>query len=493
MHLFKVFPIAIILLLLLSSFVMPLFKTKKMVFTVSLLVLAISSALSSGMLYYVDHVGAYLINVGPYDAPWGIAFHIGHIEALMSILFCGVTLMVAWYGVYSIHKDLEEHHIKYYYLLMHILLAALIGIVYTNDLFNGYVFVEASTLAACGLIVIKNNKATNKATFKYLVMSVLGSGLLLMGIAFLYAITGQLNMQAVHKGLQGIGPDQHQVIVISLSLFIVGLGVKGAMFPLHTWLPDAHGSAVSTSSALLSSLVLKAPIVFLIKIMYSVYGMEIIHTTPIFNILLIAGLMGMILGSVFAIFQKEIKRVIAYSSVAQMGYIFFGMGLGTEMGLKVSLFHIFAHALTKAMLFLCVGSMIEQSGYKYKDEFKGIGKEMPVTLVAFTLGALSMVGIPILPGFISKWYFSISTIDAGAYWYLGFILISSLLNAVYYFPLVINGFFGKDNVKGKIYRSKYKPVKEVIPLGILALAMFGISVYSHALLDYFQMGLNTLN
>lgn len=398
--------------------------------------------------------------------------------------------MVGWYGIYSIHKDIDENHIKYYYLLMHILLASLLGIVFTNDLFNGYVFVEATTLSSCGLIIIKNNQSTSKATFKYLIMSVLGSGLLLMGIAFLYAITGHLNIGEVNRELVKVAADNHNVIVISLSLFIVGLGVKGAMFPLHTWLPDAHGSAPSTSSALLSSLVLKAPVVFLIKIMYQVYGLDIIHTTPIFTILLIFGLAGMILGSIFAIYQKEIKRVVAYSTVAQMGYIFFGMGLGTEMGLMVSLFHVFAHALTKAMLFLCVGSMMEQSGYKYKDEFRGIGKEMPVTLGAFTLGALSMVGIPIFPGFISKWYYSIATINADQYIFLAFILVSSLLNAVYYFPIVINGYFGKDNVKGKIYRAKYKPVKEVLPLAVLAIAMVMISGYSSTLLEYFKFGLN---
>jgi multicomponent Na+:H+ antiporter subunit D len=160
------------------------------------------------------------------------------------------------------------------------------------------------------------------------------------------------------------------------------------------------------------------------------------------------------------------------------------------MGLRVALFHIFAHALTKAMLFLCVGSMIEQSGYKYKDEFRGIGKEMPVTLGAFTLGALSMVGIPIFPGFISKWYFSIATINADQYLFLAFILVSSLLNAVYYFPIVINGYFGIDNVKGKVYRSKYKPVKEVLPLAVLAISMIMISGYSSLLLDFFKLGLN---
>lgn len=490
MNILKVFPVIIILLLLLTAFAMPLLKTKKQVFWLTIPTIITTFLLSASMLRYVSMVGDYFIKVGPHDAPWGIAFRIGYIEALMALLFTGVTLMISWYGVYSIHKDIKEENIKHYFLLVHILLASLLGVVFTNDLFNGYVFVEATTLASCGIIIIKNNESTSKATFKYLIMSVLGSGLLLMGIAFLYAITGQLNISAIHSELVKVAVEKQNVITISLSLLMVGLGVKSALFPLHTWLPDAHSSAPTTSSALLSSLVLKAPVVFLIKIIYQVYGLDIIRETPVFTILLVLGLAGMILGSIFAIYQKEIKRVIAYSTVAQMGYIFFGIGLGTEMGMMVALFHIFAHALTKAMLFLCVGSMIEQSGYKYKDQFRGIGKEMPVTLGAFTLGALSMVGIPIFPGFISKWYFSIATINADQYMFLGFILVSSLLNAVYYFPIVINGYFGMDNVKGKIYRSKYKPVKEVLPLAMLALAMIMISGYSSVLLEFFKMGLN---
>jgi len=490
MNILNLLPIVIILLLLLTGFAMPLVRKPKQAFYVTLPTVSITFILSGLLLRHVTQVGNFFLKIGPYDAPWGIAFRIGHIEALMALLFTGVTLMISWYAIYSIHKDIKESYIKYYFLLMHILLASLLGLVFTNDLFNGYVFVEATTLSSCGIIIIKNNKDTSKATFKYLIMSVLGSGLLLMGIAFIYAITGQLNIVAVHEQLVKVAAAKENIITISLSLIMVGLGVKSALFPLHTWLPDAHGSAPTTSSAILSSLVLKAPIVFLIKIIYQAYGLEVLQDTPVFTILLILGLAGMILGSIFAIYQKEIKRVIAYSSVAQMGYIFFGIGLGTEMGLRVALFHIFAHALTKAMLFLCVGSMIEQSGYKYKDEFRGIGKEMPVTLGAFTLGALSMVGIPIFPGFISKWYFSIATINADQYLFLAFILVSSLLNAVYYFPIVINGYFGIDNVKGKVYKSKYKPVKEVLPLAVLAIAMVMISGYSSVLLDFFKLGLN---
>ncbi len=488
MHMIKTFPVVIIFILLFSAFTLPLLKKRKHVFTLSLVSVGITFLISILMLYFMKDTGHYYISVGPYEAPFGIMFSIGYIEVLMSMLFTGVMLMIIWYSVFTVPKEIKPKFIKVYYVLINVLLAALLGVVYTNDLFNGYVFIELSTLASCGIVIIKLNKETLKATFKYLVMSVLGSGLLLMGIAFLYSVTGHLNMICIHDALMQV-QDKDRIIMISLSLILVGLGVKGAMFPLHTWLPDAHGNAMSTSSAILSALVLKAPVVFLINIIYTVYGLEIVRDTAIFKILIYLGIAGMILGSFYAIYQKELKRVIAYSTVAQMGYIFFGIGLGTEFGLRVALFHIFAHALTKAMIFLCVGSMIEQTGYKYMDQFRGIGKEMPITLFAFTLGAFSMVGIPISPGFISKWYFSIASIRADHYIYLIFILGSGLLNAIYYFPIAIDGYFGISNVKNKVYRSKNKPLKEVMPLGLLAFMMILISLYSHALLEFFKAGL----
>jgi multicomponent Na+:H+ antiporter subunit D len=489
MALIKSFPLIIILVLFIVSFIMPLVKDTRIAKKLALVSMSISTILSSANFAYVLNKGEYFYRIGHFDAPYGIEFHVGIMETIIGILFTFVALMVIWYSVYSIEKEIESEKVSLYYLLINILIGSLLGIVYSNDIFNCFVFIEVGTLASCGIVVIKDKKENIKATIKYLIMSCLGSGLVLMGIAFLYSMTGQLNMSYIHRELTKCYLNYPDTILITLGLFTVGLGVKSAMFPLHTWLPDAHGSAPSSSSAILSSLVVKAFVVLLIKVLYRVFGIDIIKQFPILNIILILGSLGMIMGSVFAIFQKDIKRVIAYSSVAQMGYIFFGIGIGTELGVTIAIFHIIGHAVTKSALFLSVGSMIEQTGHKKLEKLKGIGKEMPVTLGIFSICSLSMVGIPVLPGFVSKWHLSLASIESGKIALIAVILISSLLNAAYYFPIVINGFFGEENLEGKIYKSKSKPLKELFPVIILVVAMIYAGAASKGIIALLRSGL----
>lgn len=483
------FPLVAILILLVSAFVMPMIKKRSIVKGLSLVSMGISSILALITLVYVKENGSFIYRIGHWDAPWGIEFQIGIIEAMMGFLFTSVAALIIWYSIYSIHKEIKDNRVVFYYLLVNILIGALLGIVFSNDLFNSFVFMELSTLASCGIIVVKDKKENIKATLKYLVLSTLGSGLVLMGIAFLYSITGHLNMTFAHREIVKVYADYGQTVLITLGLFTVGLGVKSAMFPLHTWLPDAHSSAPSSSSALLSALVLKGFVLLLVKILYRVFGTEIINQFPILNLILILGSIGMIMGSILAIIQKDIKRVIAYSSVAQMGYIFLGIGLGSELGLTIAIFHIIGHAVTKSTLFLVVGSMIEQTGFKKLEDLKGIGKEMPVTLAIFAIGALSMVGIPLLPGFISKWYLALASIEVGKMILIGAILLSSLLNAIYYFPIVINGFFGEENLEGKVYKAKHRPLRQSFPVFILIVGMFYVGIAARGIMYMISLGL----
>ncbi|MCY6372049.1 complex I subunit 5 family protein [Clostridium ganghwense] len=485
----KSFPLMVILILFVTSFTMPIINKKNIVKGISLTSMLGAFVLSIINLIYVLNHGKFLYTVGHFGAPFGIEFYIGNIEAIMGVLFTFVASMIIWYSIYSIDKDIKENRISLYYLLVNILIGALLGIVYTNDLFNSFVFIEVATLASCGIIVIKDKKENIKATIKYLIMSCLGSGLVLMGIAFLYSITGQLNIAYIHEALLKNYTNYPNVILITMALFTIGLGVKSAMFLLHTWLPDAHSSAPTSSSALLSSLVLKAFVLLLIKVLYRAFGIDIIRQFPVLNIIMVMGIVGMIMGSVFAIFQKEIKRVIAYSSVAQMGYIFLGIGLGTEAGVALAVFHMVGHAVTKSALFLSVGAMIEKTGHKKTYELKGIGKEMPFTLGLFFIGSLSMVGIPVLPGFVSKWYLALASIRADKPILVAFILISSLLNAVYYFPIIINGFFGEENLEGKVYKSKSKPLKELFPVIMLIAAMIGVGFVSRSIIKLIEAGI----
>lgn len=489
MTLIKSFPLISVLILYLTAFIMPLIKKNSIVKFISIISFLACFLMFIFSLNFVVDNGSYFYKVGHFAAPYGIEFQIGIIECIIALLFVFISLLVSYFSCYSIEHDICESKIPLYFLLVNILVGSLLGIVFSNDMFNVYVFIEISNLASCGIVVVKDKKENIKAGLKYLIMSCLGSGLVLMGIAFLYSMTGHLNMIFIHESLINTYLDYPNVIIITLGLFTVGLGVKSSLYPLHTWLPDAHSNAPTSSSAILSSLVLKAYIIFLLKVLYRVMGAEIIFKTPILNILLILGCLGMIMGSILAIYQKNLKRIIAYSSVAQIGYIYYAIGLGTEMGIIICIYHIIGHAVTKAALFLCSGAIIEKSGEKEITNLKGVGKEMPYTFSFFFIASLSLVGIPILPGFVSKWYLAIESIGVNKLWLILAILASSLLNAVYYLPISINGFFGEESLEGKVYKSKEKPVKELIPVLILVISMIFLGIYSESIINLIKLGL----
>ncbi len=482
-------PIIIIFILFFTAFIIPMIKNKTKVKVLSISSIVLCMLLSLLTCIYVYTEGTFIYTVGHWDAPWGIEFQISMIEALLSLTFTTVMTLIIWQSLSTIESEISETKIGLYYSLISVVMASLLGIVYSNDIFNCFVFMEVNTLASCGIIVIKENKENIRATMKYLVLGCLGSGLVLLGIAFLYSITGNLNMTYIHNEIVNIYFDYKNIIVVALGLFTVGLGVKSAMFPLHIWLPDAHSSAPSTSSAILSSLVIKATAIYLIKILFRVFGFGIIKNFYILDIILILGSSGMIFGSLLAIFQKNIKRLIAYSSIAQMGYIFLGIGLGNELGLITAVYHIIAHALTKSALFMIAGIFIHKLGTKSIKDFKGIGKHMPILLGAFTIGALSMVGIPILPGFVSKFNLALACIQAGKYMFLAVILISSLLNAVYYLPIVINGFFNKQDNKSDLNHTNKIQLKEIIPILILIIMMGFIGLSSNSIINLIKLGI----
>ena len=438
---------------------------------VNIAVITVIGLLSGSVLAYVLSIGEeFVYRMGHFPAPWGNEIRVGVLEAFMALFFCIIMLLCMLGGVAEREKEIEESKQNLYYIMVNLLLCSLLALIYTNDLFTAYVFVEINTISACGLIMIKQNGRTIEAATRYMIMSLLGSGLLLLGICFLYDLTGQLLMSNIKEQVQILAAtgQYHIPLVVSLGLMSVGLAIKSALYPFHAWLPDAYGYSTLSSAAILSSLVSKGYIFLLVKIFYRVIGFNVICESKVIHVLFVFGILGMIMGSVSAIQERDIRRMIAYSSVAQIGYIYMGFGLGTEVAVVASIYHILSHAATKSLLFVAASGITDASGgsRQFRD-LTGAGFRNKLAGVAFTVGSLSMVGMPMFSGFISKLLFGQAAMGHSHKMLptLIALAVSTVLNAIYFMKTVIRiyapGSEEKAMVEGKVIQIKDQPAKSV--------------------------------
>ena len=402
-------------------------------------------ALSTWLLQYlvVSRIGSYTYMMGHFPAPWGNELRIGVLEAGMALFFSIIMLLSILGGRKKLDNEVEATKHNIYYILCNLLLSSLLALVYTNDLFTAYVFVEINTIAACGLIMIRQNGRCIEAAVRYMIMSLLGSGLLLLGICMLYDLTGHLLMENIRQQIAAImEAGTYQVpMLITIGIITVGLAIKSALFPFHSWVPDAYGYATVSSGAILSSLVSKGYIFLLFKIIYRVIGFDVFAHSHILGLLFIFGLCGMIFGSVSAIWEKDIRRMIAFSSVAQIGYIYMGLGLGTKMGVIAAIFHMLAHGATKSLLFVsAIGLTDVSGGSRSFFEVTGAGYRNKAAGLGFLVASLSMVGIPMFSGFVSKLLFAEAAVlvpNWKLFPTLIVLAISTVLNAIYFLKTVV--------------------------------------------------------
>ncbi len=405
--------------------------------------LGIVTLLSGATLLYTLQTGQSFVYVmGKFPAPWGNEIRAGVLEALTALFFCVIMLLSLLGGRHKLLEEVEAGKTYLYYVLTDLLLSSLLALVYTNDMFTAYVFVEINTISACGLIMIRQNGRTIEAAVRYMIMSLLGSGLLLLGLCMLYDLTGHLLMSNMKESVARLAATgQYEIpLIVAIVLISVGICIKSALFPFHAWLPDAYGYSTVSSAAILSSLVSKGYIFLLIKIIYRVIGFDIYGDTRIIDVLFAFGLMGMIFGSLSAIKENDVRRMIAYSSVAQIGYIYMGFGMGTEAGMTASVFHILSHAATKSLLFIAAIGLTDVSGGSRKFiELTGAGYRNKWAGAAFTVGSLSMVGMPLFSGFISKLLFAQAAVQNHVKMLPALIVlgVSTILNAIYFMKTVI--------------------------------------------------------
>ena len=340
------------------------------------------------------------------------------------------------------------------------------------------------------------------ATLRYLFMSLLGSGMFLLGLVFLNSITGHLLMEPLAKAVAALNVSgAYQIpLTAAMGLMAVGLGVKSAMFPFHMWLPDAHGGATTASSAILSGLVLKGYIALMIVLMVRVFSLELVMKVGITNVLLAFGLLGMVAGSLSAMRENHIKRMLAYSSVAQIGYIFMGLGLGTMAGLEASCFHILVHSCCKPLLFLCAGRLSTVSAHHHNlRNLRGSAYRDVAAGVGFTVGALSMIGIPLFGGFVSKLYFATASLYTGRMVVVLLVIaLSTLLNALYYVPAVLSIWgIAPEALKAEI-RSRSHPedrasdLRFALAAGALVCGVLVLGILYHPIMDMLGIGLSLL-
>lgn len=407
--------------------------------------LSVVAGLSAWLLIFLTQsgIGSYTYMMGHFPAPWGNELRAGVLEAGMALFFCIIMLLSLLGGRKKLDGEVEHSKHNIYYILCNLLLSSLLALVYTNDLFTAYVFVEINTIAACGLIMIRQNGRCIEAAVRYMIMSLLGSGLLLMGICMLYDLTGHLLMENIQLQVAAImeAGTYRIPMLITIGIMTVGLAIKSALFPFHSWVPDAYGYSTVSSGAILSSLVSKGYIFLLFKIFYRIIGFEYISDSHILNLLFLFGLCGMIFGSVSAIWEKDIRRMIAFSSVAQIGYIYMGLGLGTEVGVIAAVFHMLAHGATKALLFVsAIGLTDVSGGSRSFFELTGAGYRNKAAGVGFLVASLSMVGIPMFSGFVSKLLFAQAAVLVPNWKLLPTLIVlavSTILNAIYFLKTVV--------------------------------------------------------
>ncbi len=462
-------PALIVVILLICAFLSPLlhrrFEKASGLFVV--LCLSFSLVLSLILLSLVQREGPQFYRMGSWPPPWGIEYTADPLRVYMLLVVVVVSLWIFVYALKDLKHELRDQVIGWYYTLFALLVASMAAMTMTNDLFNLFVLMEICAITSCAIITIKEDRECLEAGFKYLILSAMGTGCFLLGVALLYMVTGHLNFGFLQQELSTAVTHYPLNVFTAAALFIVAFGTKAALFPLHVWLPDAHASAPSPSSAMLSGLVIKIYAFALFIIFYRVFPRSLLDSLPLSEIVLWLAALGVMFGSIYAMLQKDLKKMLAYSSIGQIAFIFMGIGLDQRLALVGGLYHIAVHAVTKAMLFMAAGAIIYATGVRRISDLTGIGRVMPLVLVAFTIGSASMIGIPGTGGLISKWYLALGALEVGRSLFVLVILLSSLLNAIYYMPIVINAFMSQDDFSHEV-----KKVPAVMQAALVAGMIF---------------------
>lgn len=448
-------------------------RRSSLVFLFALIVSGVSFLISIALLNQVMVSGTIIYELGGWNAPWGIEYRIDKLNTYLLLIISGISTVVLLAAHTSIEKEIPKDRHTFFYVLYLLSLAGMLGIVATGDAFNVFVFLEISSLSAYALIALGKDRRALWASYQYLIMGTIGATFILIGIGLMYQMTGTLNMEDLSRRLPEVA--QTRTVFTAYAFFIVGVCLKLALFPLHLWLPNAYAYAPSIVTAFFAATSTKVAVYLLVRFTFSIFGLSFSFTAlPLQTLFVVLGVLGIFAASIAAIYQKNVKHLFAYSSVAQIGYMIVGFSISTVSGLTATLLHVFNHALMKGALFLALGAVMYRIGNVQLNQFQGLGRQMPLTMAAIVLGGLSLIGVPLTVGFVSKWYLLLALIESGWWPVAVLILLGSLLAIIYVWRIVEVAYFRPPLTdRGTV---KEAPLTFLVPIWILVFAniYFGI-------------------
>ena len=407
----------------------------------------IAFAIAINLWLQVDAQGVISYAMGSWAPPWGIEYRVDRLSSFVLVLVSGMAAVVLPYSRASIEREIP-HELHYlFYAMFGLCLTGLLGITITGDAFNIFVFLEISSLSTYVLVALGRDRRALRASFQYLIMGSIGATFIVIGIGFLYLMTGTLNLADMAVRIAAV--DSSRPVLVALAFLTVGITLKAALFPLHQWLPNAYTYAPSAVTAFVASTSTKVSLYVLIRFYFTVFGETLVfERLPLPQIMLVLSLLALFVANFIAIFQNNLKRMFAYSSVGQIGYITLGLALGSSKGLEASIMHLLNHGVAKGAIFLLVGgivaSMTTRQGIPPAptlDRLAGLSRQMPLTSFGIVIAGLSLIGVPGTAGFITKWYLVTAAMEGERWWLAGAVVASSLLSLTYVWRFVEVAYF----------------------------------------------------
>jgi len=469
-----------ILVVLVPMFVAPLLAAVpsrgQLPWLIATLTSLLTFVVAIGIATQVLAHGTLTYELGGWPVPFGIGLAISPLSALMLLVITGASLMALLWGPASMNSEVGHEHQSLLYASWLLALCGLSGIAVTGDAFNIFVFMEISSLASYVMVSAGPNRQALTATFKYLITGTVGATFYLIGIGYLYMMTGTLNLADMATRLAAVSSTAP--VLIASGFILLGLALKAALFPMHAWMPNAYRFAPTPVGVFFAACSTKVAVFVLIRFDFLVLMPNLPgHANMLVSVLMPLSVAAMLVGSAVAIFERDLKRMLGYSSVAQIGYILLAFSLLSTAGLTAAIVHLFNHALIKGALFMAVGTLVLRTGSSRLDDLAGIGKTMPLTTLAFCLAGLSLIGVPLTAGFISKWYLISAVLEHGmlGWMLLAAILVSSLMAVVYVWKVVEVAYFRSppdENTGGSQGRRTEAPLGMVVVLWLVVVANF---------------------